>query len=308
MRCSKARSLADSPDAGNVRLDAQLIAAGSGETIWSGVIRTTARRNRRAAGRYRQGARRRGRRSGDGRRDDAPRPGPLDESGGRGSLSPGPHAPLELRPGARPPRARSRSSARSKSTQGYAAAHAAAAHGLPAAWRHQRADAQRRPALGARGDPAGIRERDRQRRSACGARRTSSSSTTGTGAVRSASIAAAWISIPGSCPRATTMRRCWRRAGASTRPWRSPKRRCASTRNRPRRLISHGMLLYYKRDFSAAEAGRRTRHRAGAGKPAGYRAGGARGGSAGPLRRGVEHDEAGRGNWPATAASTCACS
>ena len=27
-----------SPDAGNVRLDAQLIAAGSGETIWSGVI------------------------------------------------------------------------------------------------------------------------------------------------------------------------------------------------------------------------------------------------------------------------------
>ena len=40
---------------------------------------------------------------------------------------------------------------------------------------------------------------------------------------------------PGFVPRATTMRRCWRRASASTKPWRCPKRRSASIPNRPRR-------------------------------------------------------------------------
>ena len=67
--------------------------------------------------------------------------------------------------------------------------------------------------------------------------------------------------------------------------WRCRKRRCASTRNRSTAWISHGMLLYYKKDFSAAEAIADRVIAQEPGNPTGMLLGGASRGSAGPLTR-----------------------
>ena len=183
-----------------------------------------------------------------------------------------------------PPRARSRSSVRSKSIRAM----------RPRTPRRRMAylrlggtnvlTAQRRAAVGARGDPQGVRRTattspKRMPRSA-----TSSSSTTGTGAAPSASTAAASISIPGSCPRATSLRRCWRRASASTKPWRSPKRRCALDPqsidgvDQPR----HAALLQEGLQRGARKIAERVIAQE-PGNPAGHLLGGTSGGSARPL-------------------------